>query len=98
MNTPEEMMNSIIEKMKTLEEQGKKIEEIKTEISEIAASLKEAHSEFAAKLSTKDGYNGKFYSIKSRYNNDLKKQITFVCSSPKPFGSWLKKNKKNDEE
>jgi predicted nucleic acid-binding Zn-ribbon protein len=89
-------MEELLELMNKVSQLNEKISELKLEISEKAFELSEYDPDFAASLSTKTPFKNKYYSIKSRYNPELKKRLAFITSSDRPFGSWLKgKNKKS---
>lgn len=90
-------MDAILGKLDEIDALHKKIEGVKLEIDLMVPDLKKKHPDFVAKLSTKSGYKGKFYSIRSRYNEDLKRHVHYVCKTDKAFGSWLKKPEKNVE-
>lgn len=95
-NTQEKMeeLLSLLDEVATLNE---KISKLKLEISDKAFELQEHDPDFAASLSTKTPFKNKYYSIKSRYNPDLKRRLAFITSSDRPFGSWLKKKQEETE-
>lgn len=96
--TPETMMEEIVLKIKEIEDLQHEIEQKKLAIDEIAAPLKNEHPDFVAQLSTKTGYNGIFYSIRFRFNDELKRQVAYVCGSKVPFGAWLKKENRKGKK
>lgn len=93
------MKDSTKEKMEELKNLLLKMEELKAdmdglkiEIHEKASELKKEDPDFVMGMS-KVPYEGIYYSIRSKFNPDLKKRISFVCTANRPFGSWLKKDK-----
>lgn len=89
----EQKMEAILSIMEKIEDAQAHMDGLKIELHEAAWELKEYDPEFAAGLA-KTPYKNKFYSIRSRYNQDLKQRIAFVCAADRAFGSWLKGKKK----
>ena len=85
-------MDELISLMERMEDLRADMDGLRLEIHEKANELKEYDKTFAASMA-KIPYKGTFYSIRSKYNPDLKQRIAFVCSGKRAFGSWLKKEK-----
>lgn len=90
----EQKMEDLLSLYSKMEDLQAEMDGIKIEISEKAFELKEYDPVFVANLSKTPFKDGKYYSIKSRYSSELKERAAFLCSANRPFGSWLKKDKK----
>lgn len=89
----EQKMEAVLAIMEKIEDAQAHMDGLKIELHDAAWDLKEYDPEFVSGL-TKTPYKNKFYSIRSRYNKDLKQRIAFVCAADRAFGSWLKGKKK----
>ena len=69
---------------------------LKNEISDLLEPIKK-NKDLTQKLA-KIGVDGKFWNLRSRFNKDLKKSLTFCFVTDEPFRGRAGKSKKNEED